>query len=251
MPDDMPSTAARDLPRSMSERLIVALDVPAIAAAEDLVRRLDGIASFYKVGLWLLYAPGAERFIDGLIARGHRVFLDAKMFDIGETVRQGVARAVERGVSFVTVHGDPEIMRAAVAGKTGSARTKIFAISALTSLDDAALRAMGYTLSVRDLIALRVRQAVTCGCDGIIASADDDPDAIRRQAGAERLLIATPGIREAGGPANDHRRHATPAQAIARGADYLVVGRPIAGSDDPAAAARRIIADMERGALAS
>src|SRR4029077_19768814 len=90
----------------------------------------------------------------------------------------GVARAVERGVSFVTVHGDPEIMRAAVAGKTGSARTKIFAISALTSLDDAALRAMGYTLSVRDLIALRVRQAVTCGCDGILASAGGAPDAI-------------------------------------------------------------------------
>lgn len=251
MSDGLSSAATRDIPRSMSERLIVALDVPSIAAAEGLARRLDGIVSFYKIGLWLLYAPGAERFIDSLIGRGKHVFLDAKMFDIGETVKQGVARAVERGVTFVTVHGDPEIMRAAVAGKAGSARTKIFAISALTSLDDKALREMGYALSVRELIRLRVRQAVECGCDGVIASADDNPDEMRRLAGAEHLLIATPGIREPGGSVDDHKRHATPAQAIARGADYLVVGRPITKSDDPAAAARRIIADMERGARTS
>jgi orotidine-5'-phosphate decarboxylase len=251
MSDGLSSAATRDIPRSMSERLIVALDVPSIAAAEGLARRLDGIVSFYKIGLWLLYAPGAERFIDSLIGQGKRVFLDAKMFDIGETVKQGVARAVERGVTFVTVHGDPEIMRAAVAGKAGSARTKIFAISALTSLDDKALREMGYALSVRELIRLRMRQAVECGCDGVIASADDNPDEMRRLAGAEHLLIATPGIREPGGSVDDHKRHATPAQAIARGADYLVVGRPITKSDDPAAAARRIIADMERGARTS
>jgi len=153
----------------MSERLIVALDVPSIAAAEALTRQLDGIVSFYKIGLWLLYAPGTERFIDTLIGQGKRVFLDAKMYDIGETVKQGVARAVERGMSFVTVHGDPAIMRAAVAGKAGATRTKVFAISALTSLDDQALREMGYALSVRELIRLRVRQAVECGCDGVIA----------------------------------------------------------------------------------
>jgi orotidine-5'-phosphate decarboxylase len=246
MPDALSSAATRDIPNTMSERLIVALDVPSIAAADSLVRRLDGIVSFYKVGLWLLYAPGAERFIDSLIGHGSRVFLDAKMFDIGETVKQGVARAVERGVSFVTVHGDPEIMRAAVAGKAGSTHTKVFAISALTSLDDKALREMGYALSVRDLIRLRVRQAVECGCDGIIASADDDPDEIRRLAGADSLLVLTPGIREPGGSVDDHKRHATPAQAVGRGADYLVVGRPITKSDDPAAAARRIVLDMER-----
>ena len=246
MPDGLP-TAMRDVPQSMSERLIVALDVASVAAAEDLARQLEGIVSFYKIGLWLLYAPGTERFIDSLIAQRKRVFLDAKMFDIGETVRQGVARAVERGVAFVTVHGDPEIMRAAVAGKAGSARTKVFAISALTSLDDRALQEMGYAMSARELIRLRVRQAVDCGCDGIIASADDNPDQIRRLGGADHLLIATPGIREPGGSADDHKRHATPAQAIARGADYLVVGRPITRSDDPAKAAQRIIAHMERG----
>jgi orotidine-5'-phosphate decarboxylase len=231
----------------MAERLIVALDVPTIDGAVRLAGQLDGIVSFFKVGLWLLFAPGAERFIDGLIGQGKRVFLDAKMYDIGETVRQGVARASERGVSIVTVHGDPEIMRAAVAGKAGSQRTKVFAISVLTSLNDAAVREMGYALSVAELIRLRVRQAVECGCDGMIASAHDDPDAIRRMAGAEQLLIATPGIREPGGSVDDHKRHATPAQAIARGADYLVVGRPITQADDPAAAARRIVADMKRG----
>jgi len=231
----------------MAERLIVALDVPTIEGAARLAGQLDGIVSFFKIGLWLLFAPGAERFIDGLIGAGKRVFLDAKMYDIGETVRQGVARATERGVSIVTVHGDPEIMRAAVAGKAGSARTRIFAISVLTSLNDAAVREMGYALSVSELIRLRVRQAVDCGCDGMIASADDNPNEIRRLAGADHLLIATPGIRPAGGAVDDHKRHATPAQAIARGADYLVVGRPITQAGAPAAAARQIIAEMERG----
>jgi orotidine-5'-phosphate decarboxylase len=238
---------ARDIPAAMADRLIVALDVPTTVGATRLAQRLDGIVSFFKIGLWLLFAPGAERLIDDLIAQGKRIFLDAKMYDIGETVRQGVARAAERGVSLVTVHGDPEIMRAAVAGKVGSARTKVFAISVLTSLADAAVQEMGYALPVAELIGLRVRQAVACGCDGIIASANDDPGAIRRMARAEHLLIATPGIREPGGAVDDHKRHATPAQAIARGADYLVVGRPITKSDDPAAAARRIIAEMERG----
>jgi orotidine-5'-phosphate decarboxylase len=239
--------AERDLPEAMADRLIVALDLPTTEAAERLAGRLDGIVSFFKVGLGLLFAPGAERFIDRLLADGRRVFLDAKMYDIGETVRQGVARAVERGVNIVTVHGDPDIMRAAVAGKAGSARTKVFAISVLTSQNDASVHEMGYALSVPELIRLRVGQAVACGCDGIIASAHDDPNAIRAVAGAESLLIATPGIREPGADAHDQRRVATPAQAIARGADYLVVGRPITLADDPVAAARRIVEDMERG----
>ncbi len=237
----------RDRPDAMADRLIVALDVPAIADAERLVAQLDGTISFFKIGLWLLFVAGCERLIDGLIQRGKRVFLDAKMYDIPETVRQGVARATERGVSLLTIHGDPAIMRAAAAGKGGSARTRLLAISVLTSLDDAAVREMGYALPVADLVRLRVRQAVECGCDGVIASAGDDPDAIRRMANAEHLLIVTPGIREPGGEVHDHRRHATPAEAIARGADYLVVGRPITQADDPVAAARRIILDMERG----
>jgi orotidine-5'-phosphate decarboxylase len=241
--------ATRDIPEAMADRLIVALDVPTIERAAELAGRLDGIVSFFKVGLWLLFAPGAERFVDGLIAYGKRVFLDAKMYDIGETVRQGVTRAVERGVSLVTVHGDPDIMRAAVAGKAGSARTKVFAVSVLTSQNDAAVREMGYALPVAQLVQLRARQAVACGCDGIIASAHDDPNAIRAAVAAEHLLIATPGIREPGAETHDQQRVTTPGQAITRGADYLVVGRPITQSADPVAAAQRIVADMERAAL--
>jgi orotidine-5'-phosphate decarboxylase len=238
----------RDIPRAMADRLIVALDVPTIERAAQLAGQLHGIVSFFKVGLWLLFAPGAERFVDGLIADGKRVFLDAKMYDIGETVRQGVARAVERGVSLVTVHGDPDIMRAAVAGKGGSASTKVFAVSVLTSQSDASVREMGYALSVAELVQLRARQAVACGCDGIIASAQDDPNAIRATIAAEHLLIATPGIREPGAETHDQQRVATPRQAIARGADYLIVGRPITQAADPAVAARRIVADMEQAA---
>jgi orotidine-5'-phosphate decarboxylase len=237
----------RDVPKAIADRLIVALDVPTIEGAERLATQLDGIASFFKIGLWLLFAPGAERFIDGLIAQGKRVFLDAKMYDIGETVRQGVARATERGVSIVTVHGDPEIMRAAVAGRGASSLTKVFAISVLTSQNDASVKEMGYALPVADLIKLRVKQAVASGCNGLIASAADDPNAIRTMAAAPNLLIATPGIREPGGDTHEQKRVATPAQAIARGADYIVVGRPITQADDPAEAARRIVADMERG----
>src|SRR6185295_5906825 len=113
--------------------------------------------------------------------------------------------------------------RAAVAGRGSSTRTKVFAISVLTSLNDASVREMGYALPVTELVKLRVRQAVACGCDGVIASAADDPNAIRAMAGAEGLLITTPGIREPGGDVHDQKRVATPAQAIARGADYLVV----------------------------
>lgn len=232
------------LPATMADRLIVALDVPEIRAADAMVETLDGLVSFFKIGLWLAFARGVDGLIDRLIANGKRLFLDAKMFDIGETVAAGVARAADRGVDFLTVHGDPEIMRAAVRGR-GTARTRILAVTVLTSLHDADLAAMGYRLTARELVALRARQAVESGVDGVIASAADNPDAIRRAAGAPGLLIATPGIRPIGAVHSDHRRTATPAAAIASGADYLVVGRPITAAPDPRASATRIIADMQ------
>jgi orotidine-5'-phosphate decarboxylase len=169
------------------------------------------------------------------------------MHDIGETVAAGTARAAERGVSFLTVHGEPEVMRAAVRGR-GAALMRILAVTVLTSLGDAELAAMGYRLGARELVSLRARQAMECGVDGIIASAADDPDALRRAAGAPGLLVVTPGVRPAGAGVDDHRRSATPAAAIANGADYLVVGRPITGAADPRASAARIIAEMA-GAL--
>jgi orotidine-5'-phosphate decarboxylase len=208
---------------------------------------LDGLVSFFKVGLWLQFAAGFDSLLDELIKRGKKVFLDAKMFDIGETVRQGVARAAERGISFVTVHGDGEIIKAAVEGRADS-RLKILAITVLTSVDQDGLRDLGYICSVEELIRLRVEGAIACGCDGIIAAPHDNPNRIRQIAGEDRLLIVTPGVRLAGTAADDHKRPGTPAEAIAAGADYLVLGRPIVKSADPALAAARIIEDMRRAA---
>jgi orotidine-5'-phosphate decarboxylase len=237
----------RDIPPRIEDRLIVALDVPSIARARALIDRLDGIASFFKLGLWLAFAAGFDGLIEELRARGKRIFLDAKMYDIGETVKEGVARAAERGVDFLTVHGDREIMKAAVAGRAGSP-LKIFAITVLTSLDAEGLADLGYHGAVEELVRLRAQRAVECGCDGIIASPRDNPDRLRRFAGSQRLLVATPGVRLAGSAADDHKRTGTPRQAIAAGADYLIVGRPIVHSEDPAAAARQILDDMRHAA---
>jgi len=241
------SIATRPVPANMADRLILALDVPTVARAREIVAELEGIVRFYKIGMWLLFQRETDAFIDELLARGHQIFLDYKMYDIGETVRRGVEAAARRGISFVTIHGDAEIIKAAVQGRGGSA-LKLLAISVLTSLDDAALAGMGYRLSARELVELRVRTAVACGCDGVIASAHDDPDHLRRVAGAQSLLIATPGIRLASGRTDDHRRVADPASAIRRGADYLVVGRPILEARDKAGQALAIIGEMERGA---
>jgi len=235
----------REVPERIEDRLIVALDVPSIGEARDLVGELDGLVSLFKVGLWLQFAAGFDGLIDELVDRGKKIFLDAKMFDIGETVKQGLVRVAERGVSFVTVHGDDEIMKAAVEGRGGSG-LKIFAITVLTSVDQDGLRDLGYLCSVEELISVRVERAIACGCDGIIAAPHDNPSRIRQLAGEESLLIVTPGVRLAGSSADDHKRPGTPAQAIAAGADYLVVGRPIVKSEHPALAAAQIIEDMHR-----
>jgi orotidine-5'-phosphate decarboxylase len=230
----------------MEDRLIVALDVPDVDAARDIAERLDGIASFFKLGLWLAFAPGFERLLDDFIRQGKKVFLDAKMYDIGETVRRGVERAAQRGASFVTVHGDYDIIRAAVEGKRDS-DLRILAITVLTSVDDAGASELGYLRPVAELIEQRVAACTRLGCDGIIAS-PHDVTAIRRLPDAEKLLVVTPGVRLAGTALDDHKRAGSPAQAIAAGADYLVVGRPIVQAPDPAAAAARIIADMKSAA---
>ena len=239
--------AARDLPARMEDRLIVALDLPSVDAARAIVGRLDGTVTFYKVGLWLIFAPGFEAFLDDLLKSGCNVFLDAKMFDIGETVRRGIERVADRGVSFVTVHGDGDIIRAAVEGR-GNSKLRLLVVPALTSLNERGLRELGHGGTVADLIAERAKFALDRGVDGIIASPQDNPNAIRERLNTDRLLVVTPGVRLAGAALDDHKRSGTPAQAVADGADYLVVGRPIVQADDPAAMARRIIADMKSAA---
>jgi orotidine-5'-phosphate decarboxylase len=236
-------SSSRDLPERIEDRLIVALDVPSIKEARVLVDKLDPIVSFFKIGLWLEFATGFDTLIEDLLRRDKKIFLDTKMFDIGETVKQGVRRAAERGVSFVTVHGDGAIVRAAAEGKRGS-ELKILVVPALTSLDANGLSELGYRGSVAELIAERARTTLAWGCDGIIAAPRDNPNEIRRAADSENLLVVTPGVRLPGASLDDHKRAGTPAEAIAAGADYLVVGRPIVRSDDPAVAAARIIENM-------
>ena len=233
----------RDLPERIEDRLIVALDVPSISEARALIDKLDGVVSFFKIGLWLEFAAGFDGLIDELLDKDKKIFLDAKMFDIGETVKQGVARAAERGVSFVTVHGDGDIIRAAAGGKRGS-NLRILVVPVLTSLDANGLRELGYRSGVAELIVERAKATLAWGCDGIIAAPHDNPNEIRRSAGSEALLVVTPGVRLPGAPLDDHKRAGTPAEAIAAGADYLVVGRPIVRSDDPARAAAAIIENM-------
>ena len=237
---------ARTLPSRMEDRLIVALDLPDVAAAREMAARLDGLVSFFKLGLWLIFASGFEAFLDELLRSGKRVFLDAKMFDIGETVRRGVERVAERGISFVTIHGDADIIRAAVEGR-GNAELKLLVVAVLTSLNERGLRELGHSGSVADLISDRAKFAYDCGVDGIIASPQDNPNAIRKRLDAERLLVVTPGVRLAGAALDDHKRAGTPMQAIADGADYLVVGRPIVQAADSTTAAAQIIDDMKRG----
>ncbi len=229
----------------IDRRLIVALDLDTVEQARALVDALDGTVSFFKLGYWLLFQPGASSLIDDLAQAGHELFLDTKMYDIGETVRHGVASVARRGARFVTVHGDPHMLSAAVQGAAGSG-LGVLAVTVLTSLDDAALQAMGYAASLRDLVARRVRDAAAAGCAGVIASAADAPDELRAIAGRD-LLVVTPGIRLPGDNPGDQRRTATPAEAVARGADYLVVGRPIVRAAAPRDAARRVIDDMAVG----
>ncbi len=224
------------------ERLIVALDLPSVEAAEEMVARLGERVLFYKVGYQLAFAGGLP-FAAGLIAAGKQVFLDLKLHDIGNTVEKGVESVARMGATFLTVHGFPQTMKAAVAGKQGSA-LRILAVTVLTSYDDADLAAAGYDMSVSELAAARAQQARDIGVDGLVCSAEEAPR-LRDIAGAGMVLV-TPGIRPAGSATGDQKRVMTPARAIEAGADYLVVGRPIVAAADPKAAAEAIVADIEQ-----
>lgn len=223
------------------ERLIVALDLPDVASAEKLVTKLDGAVSFYKVGFELALAKDGLAFAEMLAHSGKKVFLDLKLHDIGNTVSRAVERAAERGMSFLTVHAFPQTMRAAVQGR-GTSKLKILAVTVLTSWDDKDLAEAGYAASVADLVLKRAVQAREIGVDGIVASAAE-ASGIRKKLGKE-ILIVTPGIRPAGFEAGDQKRIVTPKDAIKAGANYLVVGRPVTGADDPLKAAQSIVDEI-------
>jgi orotidine-5'-phosphate decarboxylase len=226
------------------ERLIVALDVPSVAAAEAMVARLGESVRFYKIGYQLAFAGGLP-FAAGLIAAGKQVFLDLKLHDIGNTVTKGVEGVAQIGATFLTVHAYPQTMKAAVEGKRGST-LRILAVTVLTSYDDADLAAAGYKMNVRQLAAARAVQAREIGVDGLVCSAEEAA-ALRDVAGPGMGLV-TPGIRPAGSATGDQKRIMTPARAIQAGADYLVVGRPVVEAADPKKAADAIIAEIKQAA---
>lgn len=225
-------------------RLIVGLDLPSVAAAEVMVERLGDAVSAYKVGLTLLTTEGGVSFAHSLRDRGLTVFQDWKLHDIGAQV-EGAARSVAAGgCDLLTVHAEPQVMRAAVTGR-GDAPTKILAVTVMTSLSDADLREIGYSDAAAVLVERRVRQAIDCGVDGVVAS-PLEAARVREIAGPE-FLIVTPGVRPAGAELGDQQRVATPSDALRAGATHLVVARPVLAAEDPKAAAAAIVAEM-RGA---
>jgi orotidine-5'-phosphate decarboxylase len=212
------------------ERLIFALDVPDLAGAMKLVARLADTVHFYKIGLELATSPHYFELLRWLIEQDKKVFTDLKLYDIPATVGAAVRQLSRSGASFLTVHGDRAIMTAAAAEKGES--LQILAVTVLTSIAPQDLADMGITMSVEDLALLRARQAVACGCDGVITSGLEA--ARLRQALGTGPLIVTPGIRPADAARNDdQRRVVSPTQAFRAGADYIVVGRPIRDAGDP------------------
>ncbi|MEM9779374.1 MAG: orotidine-5'-phosphate decarboxylase [Pseudomonadota bacterium] len=225
-----------------NDRLIVALDVPSALDGLRLVNELGEDVTFYKIGLGMLTGGGLA-LADELKSKGKRVFLDMKLFDISATIEKAVTGLCRYELDFLTVHGDPHVVSAAVAGR-GDTATQILAVTVLTSQDrnDLDLGQMRAG-SVSDIVLERARLAMTAGADGVICSAEE-ARAIRDLPEADGKLIVTPGVRPLGSAAGDQKRIATPANALREGADHIVVGRPVWQAPDPAAAARDILASL-------
>ena len=222
------------------DRLIVPLDLPSVAAAEAMIVRLGDSVSFYKIGYQLAYAGGLP-LARQLASAGKKVFVDLKLHDIGNTVARGVESVATLGATFLTVHAYPQTMKAAVEGRAGS-NLRILAVTVLTSYDDGDLHAAGYRLNVSDLVEARAQQAQVLGIDGLVSS-PEEAASLRKLVGHQMNLV-TPGIRPAGSATGDQKRIMTPARAIAAGADYLVVGRPITEAADPKGAADAVQAEI-------
>ncbi|MFO1112116.1 MAG: orotidine-5'-phosphate decarboxylase [Bradyrhizobium sp.] len=227
---------ARIAPR---DRLIVPLDLPSVEAAEAMIGKLGDSVTFYKIGYQLAYAGGLP-LIGRLAERGKKVFADLKLHDIGNTVARGVESIAKSGATFLTVHAYPQTMKAAVEAR--GSNLKILAVTVLTSYDDGDLHAAGYRLNVSDLVEARAQQAQVLGVDGLVCSAEEA--ARLHKIVGHQMCLVTPGIRPAGSAAGDQKRVMTPGRAIAAGADYLVVGRPIIEAADPRAAAEAIHAEI-------
>ena len=229
----------------MDDRLIVALDMPNALAGLELAEKIGDAASFYKIGLGMLTGGGLALANELKQKHGKRIFLDMKFFDIGATVEAAVRGIAQYDLDFLTVHGDPHVVRAAKQGAAGS-NLKILGVTILTSLDradlDAGLIVPG---DMAEIVTTRAARALEAGADGVIAS-PREASLIRALPQAAGRLIVTPGVRPAGSDAGDQKRIETPSTAIANGADHIVVGRPIWQAADPRAAAQAITAELAR-----
>ncbi len=226
------------------DRLIVALDVPDALTGLQMAERLGDTVTFYKIGLGMLTGGGLALANELKQDHGKRIFLDMKLFDIGATVEAAVRGLAQFDLDFLTVHGDPNVIRAAREGAAGK-DMQILAVTILTSLDrddlDAAMIVPG---DIPDIVTARAARAFEAGADGIVCS-PNEAALVRTLPQAEGRLIVTPGVRPAGSDAGDQKRIATPASAIAAGADHVVVGRPIHRAPDPRAAAEAILAELQ------
>ena len=235
----------KDIP--LRDRIILALDVPDPETAKQLVRMTESSLGFYKVGLQLFMADWFHT-VDWIVARGHKVMVDLKFFDIPETVHLAVKQLMSRRVSLATVHGNDAIVKAAMAAtrdKSPEESLKILAVTVLTSFGEEDLRAMGMTQSIEDLVYFRAKRALDLGCDGIVSSGLEAAR-LRSQLG-DKLLIVTPGIRPGSNTteSDDQKRVMSAGQAISSGADYVVVGRPITKADDPGQVVAALQAEIE------
>jgi orotidine-5'-phosphate decarboxylase len=227
--------------------LIIALDVPSADEALQLIEKIGPSADFYKVGMELYAAAGME-FVRQLGDMGRKVFLDLKLYDIGETVKRATRQILKNeAIQLLTVHGSRSVMRAAVEGK-GASKAKLLAVTVLTSFDADDLNDLGYPTPISELVELRVKKAAASGIDGIVCS----PLEVERvrEVGGPNLTLVTPGVRSAGAATGDQKRVATPTEAIADGADYLVIGRQVTRAADPRAACEEILAEIARDRIA-
>ena len=219
-----------------NDRLIFALDVPEASRAKELVLELGDSVSFYKIGMELMMTGDYFSLLDWLVENDKKVFVDLKLFDVPATVSKAVKRLSQRGAYFTTIHGNQSMMEAAAAEK---GNLKVLAVTALTSLDQGDLDDMGFKCDVEELVISRAKRALSSGCDGIVASGLE-LEHIRNEVD-QKLLIVTPGIRPVENrPTDDQKRVVSVEQAFERGADYIVVGRPIQNADNPREAAELI-----------
>lgn len=223
------------------DQLIVALDVPSVEQASDLVSKLGDTVSFYKIGHQLAFAGGLG-FASELLQDNKRVFLDMKLLDIDNTIAKGIENIVKMGVNMTTIHAYPKAMRAAVEAARGSDLC-LLGVTVLTSMDDQDLANAGYAPASKDLVVQRAANAAELGMGGVVASAQEASQI--RSIIPPKMSLVTPGIRPQGADVGDQKRVMTPADAISAGASHLVVGRPITSSDDPKAAAATVLEQMQ------